>query len=36
VLVTEAGAKFLSDGLPRDAAEIERWMATRSAVAVGR
>ena len=36
VLVTKTGAKFLSDGLPREAAEIERWMATRSAVAVQR
>src|SRR5206468_82765 len=36
VLVTKAGAKFLSDGLPREAADIERWMATRSAVAVRR
>ena len=36
VLVTKAGAQFLSDGLPREAAEIERWMASRSAVAVQR
>src|SRR5207247_8656076 len=32
VLVTKAGAKLLSDGLPREAAEIERWMASRSSV----
>ena len=31
VLVTETGAKFLSDGLPRNAEEIEKWMATRPA-----
>jgi hypothetical protein len=29
VLVTEAGAKFLSDGLPRQIEEIERWLAAR-------
>jgi Xaa-Pro aminopeptidase len=29
VLVTEAGAKFLSDGLPREADQIEAWMAAR-------
>jgi Xaa-Pro aminopeptidase len=29
VLVTETGGKFLSDGLPRDADGIEKWMATR-------
>ena len=34
VLVTKSGAKLLSDGLPREAAEIERWMASRSAVGV--
>ena len=33
VLVTETGAKFLSDGLPRSAEEIEKWMATRPAQA---
>ena len=32
VLVTKTGAKLLSDGLPREAAEIERWMASRSSV----
>ena len=32
VLVTKSGAKLLSDGLPREAAEIERWMALRPAV----
>jgi Xaa-Pro aminopeptidase len=31
VLVTETGAKILSDGLPRDPDEIEQWMATRPA-----
>jgi len=31
VLVTETGAKFLSDGLPRDPDEIEKWMASRPA-----
>ncbi|MBI3414378.1 MAG: aminopeptidase P family protein [Verrucomicrobia bacterium] len=30
VLVTETGAKWLSDGLPRDADEVEKWMAARS------
>jgi hypothetical protein len=30
VLITETGAKFMSDGLPRDAAEIEKWMASRA------
>src|SRR5213079_2928519 len=29
VLVTKDGAKFLSDGLPREAADIERWIASR-------
>ena len=29
VVVTKSGAKFLSDGLPREAAEIEKWMASR-------
>jgi Xaa-Pro aminopeptidase len=29
VLVTEIGAKFLSDGLPRDPDAIEKWMAER-------
>jgi len=29
VLITPTGAKFLSDGLPRDAGEIEKWMAAR-------
>jgi Xaa-Pro aminopeptidase len=29
VLVTETGAKFLSDGLPRDPDAIEKWMADR-------
>jgi Xaa-Pro aminopeptidase len=29
VLVTETGAKFLSDGLPRDPDEIEKWLASR-------
>ncbi|PYM11053.1 MAG: xaa-pro aminopeptidase [Verrucomicrobia bacterium] len=33
VLVTEGGAKFLSDGLPREADEIEKWMASRPASA---
>ena len=32
VLVTETGAKFLSDGLPREANEIEKWMADRPKV----
>ncbi len=31
VLVTETGARFLSDGLPREADEIEKWMAARPA-----
>jgi Xaa-Pro aminopeptidase len=31
VLVTETGARFLSDGLPRDPDEIEKWMAARPA-----
>jgi len=31
VLITGAGAKFLTDGLPRDPDEIEKWMATRPA-----
>jgi Xaa-Pro aminopeptidase len=29
VLVTETGAKILSDGLPREPDAIEKWMATR-------
>jgi hypothetical protein len=29
VLVTENGAKFLSDGLPREPDAIEKWMAAR-------
>jgi Xaa-Pro aminopeptidase len=29
VLVTETGALLLTDGLPRTAEEVERWMATR-------
>jgi Xaa-Pro aminopeptidase len=29
VLVTKTGAKFLTDGLPRDPDAIEKWMATR-------
>jgi Xaa-Pro aminopeptidase len=29
VLVTKTGAKILSDGLPREADEIEKWMAGR-------
>jgi Xaa-Pro aminopeptidase len=32
VLVTKTGAKILSDALPREAAEIEKWMASRSSV----
>lgn len=36
VLVTESGAKVLSDGLPREADEIEKWMASRKAGAVQR
>jgi len=31
VLVTKTGAKFLSDGLPRDPDAIEKWMAARPA-----
>lgn len=30
VLVTETGAVLLTDGLPRTAEEVERWMAERS------
>ena len=30
VLVTETGAKYLTDGLPREPDEIERWMAARA------
>lgn len=30
VLVTETGARLLTDGLPRTAEEVERWMATAS------
>jgi len=33
VLVTETGVKILSDGLPRGADEIEKWMAARPAAA---
>ncbi len=33
VLVTKSGAKLLSDGLPREAAEIEKWIASRAAAA---
>ena len=29
ILVTETGARFLNDGLPREADEIEKWMAPR-------
>jgi len=29
VLVTETGARILTDGLPRTADEVERWMASR-------
>ena len=29
VLVTETGARLLTDGLPRTADEVERWMAAR-------
>jgi len=36
VLVTQTGAKFLSDGLPREADEIEKWMASRPDAAVQR
>ena len=32
VVVTETGVRYLSDGLPRTADEIERWMATRPQV----
>jgi Xaa-Pro aminopeptidase len=31
VLVTKTGAKVLSDGLPREADEVEKWMASRVA-----
>ncbi len=31
VLVTETGAKILSDGLPRAAEEVEQWLGTRNA-----
>ena len=31
VLVTETGARLLTDGLPRTAEEVERWMATAAA-----
>ncbi|MES1166368.1 MAG: Xaa-Pro peptidase family protein, partial [Pseudomonadota bacterium] len=31
VLITETGARFLSDGLPREADEIEKWLAARPA-----
>jgi Xaa-Pro aminopeptidase len=31
VLVTETGARYLSDGLPREPEEVERWMAARRA-----
>ena len=30
VLITETGAKWLSNGLPRDADAIEKWMASRT------
>jgi Xaa-Pro aminopeptidase len=30
VLVTETGAVLLTDGLPRTAEEVERWLAERS------
>src|SRR5262245_17852410 len=36
VLVTETGAKMLSDGLPREADEIEKWMESRKPDAVQR
>jgi Xaa-Pro aminopeptidase len=36
VLVTQTGAKFLSDGLPREADGIEKWMASRPDAAVQR
>ena len=29
VLITETGALLLTDGLPRTAKEVERWMAAR-------
>jgi Xaa-Pro aminopeptidase len=29
VVVTDTGARWLSDGLPRKAEDIELWMATR-------
>lgn len=32
VVVTETGARYLSDGLPRKADDIERWMAARPPV----
>jgi Xaa-Pro aminopeptidase len=32
VVVTETGARYLSDGLPRKADDIERWMAARPSV----
>jgi len=31
VLVTETGARYLSDGIPREPEEVERWMAARRA-----
>lgn len=31
VLVTETGARWLSDGIPREPEEVERWMAARKA-----
>ena len=33
IVVTETGARIITDGLPRTADEIERWMAARSAPA---
>ena len=33
LLITETSAKYLSDGLPRTADEIEKWMAARPATA---
>jgi Xaa-Pro aminopeptidase len=36
VLVTETGAKVLSDGLPREADEIEKWMESRKTGAAQR
>ena len=33
VLVTDTGAKFLTDGLPRAADDLEAWMAARPATA---